>query len=366
MAENPLSFLNTELDAQNAKLSILFIGGHHKLDSLQSNIEKELGKNVIACTTAGEIGLKGYDAGSMSGISFSGPQFETSTIDIPDLGDFTETAAKNVREKTLQALDLHKASIPEGRTFAILLIDGLTMNEESTTGLLSHALPVEVSLVGGSAGDGLNFEETFVYYDGKFKKNRGLIALVTTSVPFEVFKSQHFSQSNNKMVITEADPKNRVVKEIDGEPAAVAYARHLNVPIPEFGPQIYSKHPVMLNIGGQNYVRSIQKVNPDNSLTFYCAIEEGLVLTLANREPIIENIASLFEGLKEKLGPLDLTLTFECILRRLEVLDLSDSEKKDIMDLFSQNNTIGFHTYGEQFGGIHVNQTITGIAFGHE
>jgi hypothetical protein len=32
--------------------------------------------------------------------------------------------------------------------------------------------------------------------------------------------------------------------------------------------------------------------------------------------------------------------------------------------VLQENNTIGFHTYGEQFRGVHVNQTLVGIAFG--
>ena len=34
-------------------------------------------------------------------------------------------------------------------------------------------------------------------------------------------------------------------------------------------------HPVTVTLGGSVFVRSIQKVNPDGSLTFFCAIDEG-------------------------------------------------------------------------------------------
>ena len=40
----------------------------------------------------------------------------------------------------------------------------------------------------------------------------------------------------------------------------------------------FADSPFVVKIDGANYVRSIQKVNPDGSLTFFCAIEEGLVL----------------------------------------------------------------------------------------
>ena len=53
---------------------------------------------------------------------------------------------------------------------------------------------------------------------------------------------------------------------------------------------------------------------------------------------------------------------FECLLRRL------DAEQhqlaRDMSDLYRQNRVVGFHTYGEQFGSMHVNQTFTGVAIG--
>jgi hypothetical protein len=33
-------------------------------------------------------------------------------------------------------------------------------------------------------------------------------------------------------------------------------------------------------------------------------------------------------------------------------------------ELYRQNGVIGFHTYGEQYGSMHVNQTFTGVAIG--
>lgn len=365
--EEAISFLAEELRSKQAKMSVLFISNSYNLKKIEPYINKYMGDNVVACSTAGEINSEeGYSENSISGISFSGDAFEASVLDIPVLDDFTQDLAKDLREQTMLSIGKHKESLKKGRSFAFLLVDGLTMKEEATTGALSYVIPGDVPLVGGSAGDGLNFQATHIYYDGQFEVNRAVVVLMTTSLPFEVFQAQHFSESDRKMVITEADPKSRIVKEIDGEPAAEAYARFLGVPIEEFGPHIYSKHPVMLNIGGTNYVRSIQKVNEDKSLTFYCAIEEGIVLTLANKDPIVDNVEELFSGIKGKIGKLDSCILFECILRRLEVLDLQEEDRSRIINCYKKNNAVGFHTYGEQVGGVHVNQTITGIAFGHE
>ncbi|OGR15523.1 MAG: hypothetical protein A2097_03545 [Desulfobacula sp. GWF2_41_7] len=57
--------------------------------------------------------------------------------------------------------------------------------------------------------------------------------------------------------------ETRVVSEIDGAPAAEEYANILGFKIQELSPQVFTRYPVMLEIGDQWYVRSIKKVNPD-------------------------------------------------------------------------------------------------------
>jgi hypothetical protein len=37
----------------------------------------------------------------------------------------------------------------------------------------------------------------------------------------------------------------------------------------------FAAHPLMVRAGGDYHVRSVQSANPDGSLTFYCAIDEG-------------------------------------------------------------------------------------------
>lgn len=119
---------------------------------------------------------------------------------------------------------------------------------------------------------------------------------------------------------------------------------------------------VVVKIGGTDYVRSIQKANADGSLTFYCAIETGLVLRVAHGVNLVANLEQTFDAIRTEIGSTQLVLGCDCILRNLEV---SKNGLKDrAMEIFQRNNTIGFSSYGEQFRGIHNNQTFTGCAFG--
>jgi hypothetical protein len=118
----------------------------------------------------------------------------------------------------------------------------------------------------------------------------------------------------------------------------------------------------MVRAGGEYYVRSIQTANPDGSLTFYCAIDEGVVLTLGEGNDIEEGLSSLFADLDQATGGVDRILGFDCVLNRVEVEQRQLTRR--ISQMFVDHRVTGFNTYGEQFRALHVNQTFSGLAIG--
>ena len=103
-------------------------------------------------------------------------------------------------------------------------------------------------------------------------------------------------------------------------------------------------------------------MHEDGGLSFFCAIDEGIVLTVARSIDLVANLVDTFDELKRNVGPIEAVLGFDCVFRYLEM------EQRQILgavsSLFVENRVAGFSTYGEQFGMMHVNQTFTGIAFG--
>jgi hypothetical protein len=181
-------------------------------------------------------------------------------------------------------------------------------------------------------------------------------------LPFTIFKTQHFISTDERLVVTEADTARRVVKEINGLPAAQEYARLVGVDVHELNPMRFAASPVVVMIDGTDYVRSIQKANPDGSLTFFCAIEEGLVLRVAHGVNLVDNLEQTFDKIRKDVGKPQIVIGCDCILRNLEISH--NGLKDQVGEIFKNNNTIGFSSYGEQSHGVHVNQTLTGIAIG--
>lgn len=343
---------------------IFFCSSKYNLDRLGQSLQEVFPCSLIGCTTAGELTSAGYDEGTIVGACLGGDTDAGVIKTHPRLlsplsglsaGDYEALAS-------LMEKELAFSSGFNGKDmFGLLLVDGMSMLEEPTIAHL-HKEFRGVPIVGGSAGDDLSFQKTYVYHDGRFVSDAAVFTLVETTLPFVTFKTQHFVPTDTKLVITEADPEHRRVVEINGEPAAQAYADILGLQMDKLAPATFSNYPVILRIGGKDYVRSIQKVNDDGSLSFYCAIDNGLVLTLAKGVDLVENLKDQLSEIRRVIPDPELIVGCDCILRRLEV------QEKDLLgDLqrsLSDEKILGFSTYGEQFNAVHVNQTLTGVAIG--
>ncbi len=217
-------------------------------------------------------------------------------------------------------------------------------------------------IVGGSPGDDLAFERTHVYADGEFRTDAAVLALCETTLPFTTFKHQHFVPGSRRMVITSADAGKRLVREIDGRPAVEAYAEALGIPVAELGPATFSRRPFVLWLGDDVYVRSVQRVHDDGTLSFLCAIDEGIVVRLGEAIDPLSSVEKAFEEVRTLVPQPALVLGCDCILRRIELEERGVAEA--VGRVYVDNHVVGFSTYGEQFNAAHVNQTFTGIAIG--
>lgn len=357
--------LASQLTPLDSKLNLIFCSRSFDTQALEVQLRDLFGPNTLACTTAGEISGAGFSDNSLVGLAFKGSGFEIDLVSIEDLSGNSEEHLLELKKNIRDIQQRHRTAMPDGKCFGILLIDGLSSREEELASVFSDLLR-GVPIIGGSAADNLKFDSTLIYHSGHFKQNSAALAFVTTTHPFEVFKVQHFCETSDRFVITSASPANRTVQEIEGVPAAKFYASRLGLDLEQLTPEVFSRNPLLLKIGDEYYVRSIQKYNPDLSLSFYCAIDNGLVLRMASPESLIKSTQTLFDNLSSKLGKNKQCLLFECVLRKLEINSLPQEDRDSIIDIYRNNNALGFHTYGEQFGGVHINQTLTGVAFSNE
>jgi hypothetical protein len=342
---------------------LFFCSSEYDLEALADEMGRLFaGVPLVGCTSAGEIGPAGYRDRSLTGMSFPASTCAAVVASLGNLQRFSTAEGEALAHGLLRELEALAPKEGPRESFALMLIDGLSIREEQVARAFQNGLGT-IRLFGGSAGDDTKFERTFLFYEGAFRTDAAVLILFGTSLPFRIFRTQHFVCENERLVVTEADTARRIVKEINGLPAAAEYARLVGVTVAELRPALFAASPVVVVIDGTDYVRAIQKVNEDGSLTFFSAIDEGLVFRVARGVDLIANLNRAFEDLRAQIGPPQLIIACDCILRNLEITQ--NGLKETVGEIMRSNAAVGFSTYGEQIDGVHVNQTLTGIAIGY-
>jgi hypothetical protein len=335
----------------------LFCSAHRSTDELRAAVAARFeGTRVVGCSTAGEIGRNGYLDGAIVAFALPLSHFRVDVMILPDLARFS--ANFSVGEILRRRSQLAAAAPNWASEFAFLLSDGLSLREDQLVSALGPALG-GTPLFGGSAGDAVRFGRTSVLAGGEFRSNMAALCLIRTLCRVKVFRFDHLTPTDIRMVVTDADPENRLVREINAEPAARAYARALGKDPDQLSPFIFAAHPMVVRTGGKHHVCAIQRVEENGDLRFFTSIDVGLVLTLAQGQDIARHLDRSMEELSPDETP-DAIICCECVLRRLEI---EQTQNRTAMSrTLVRHNVVGFNGYGEQFNMLHVNQTFTGVA----
>ncbi len=355
-ASDAVSELRSLLEQDQSRLILFFCSADYDLVALASELNSAFGSiPTVGCTAAGQLGPEGFTSGGITAISLAGDiTAHPFAVDLATL----KTRVPAVAHDTKRLIADH----PALGSFGLLLVDGLSLKEEQLTSLLYRHLP-HLPVVGGSASGHLAINPaTHVYVDGAFRSGSAVFTLLQTQLPFQPIKFAHFTSSGDTLVVTRSDPDTRVVYEINGRPSAEVYAEHVNVAIDKLDTAVFSMHPLILEMGGDQYVRAISSVNPDQSLTLYCVVEDGVVLSTGRALDPTATARSAFQRAANLIGDVGLVIGCDCISRRLQF------EASGMMPVMSEimkaNQVFGFSTYGEQYDGLHMNQTFTGVAIG--
>lgn len=358
-----MAALTDSLGAEPLAGAVIFCSQRYDRDRLARAINRHSeGTTVIGCTSSGELTGEGYDNGSLTIIGFPGDSFCMTSHCFDDIDNFDPQVAREQVRALAARADRDSRGIGEHvNHVALFLVDGLSHREELLTMTIQDALG-DIPLIGGSSGDDLAFRQTAIFDGGRFHARAAVIAILSTARPMHLFKSQHYRPGERKMVITGAIPHERIVTEINAEPAAAEYLRLAGHAGEELGMEFFGAHPPMVRAGGEYHVRSIQSANPDGSLTFYCAIDEGIVLTIGEPVDRIVGMEALFQDIHAQVGEVDRIIAFDCVLNRIDAEQRQIA--RDVSALYARHRVVGFNTYGEQYHALHVNQTFSGLAIG--
>ncbi len=343
-------------DGPFAKI-FLFVSGGADFAGIVGAALQEFGDIPLsACTTAGEIAQDGYSEGGIVAVGLPSEYFDVSSIFVEKLDQIDQ---EDLISRFIRGRHDMAARHPDwDYEFAFALIDGLSMSEEKLLQALVPGLG-GVPLFGGSAGDGVDFDKTWVSHQGRIQENAAVVSLVRTCCPVEVFSLDHFSPADHLLVVTKADPDNRIVSEINAEPALDEYARALGVLPKEVTTSTFAANPLAVRVGDTHHVRGILQSGANGTLEFASAIDVGLVLRTTEAGDIENQLQRKLASLARTARP-DIVLACDCLWRKVEIGDRQAT--KSVSAILAENSVIGFNTYGEQIDALHVNHTLTGVA----
>lgn len=302
-------------------------------------LSKKVSSNVILCSTAGEYSPTGYQNGIISGFEYDLNQAEVVEILYPPIKSVSKLK------------DAYKKVHNNKNAFALLLCDGLTGMEESIITTF-YFVDSDFKIIGGSAGDNLKFQETFIFVGSKRVHSAAIF--FNSQRRTSILKENIYVPAGQRLLVTEADTVNRTVKTFNKIPASTEYARILNIKEEEL-PNYFMNNPLGKIYKDGVYIASPMKVNTDKSITFYCQlIPNTFVEVLKPINPDVQ-IKRTLEKVPFKPS---FAFTVHCILRSLKFQQekLWGSIDREILSCCS--NTTGFVSYGEQYYKVHANQTM--------
>ncbi len=321
------------------------------------------GARTLGCSTMGELGGGRLFRGGISAIALYAPvRLAVQLVEDTALFQFSDG---ETRVRSLAAeLGLSLDELEDSGSVLITLTDGLSMAEERLVASVALAAP-GLPLVGGSVADDLKMAGTTVFLDGRVSPSSSLLLLLQPRVPHRVFAVHHFEPTPRRVVVTRSEPDRRILHELDGWPAATVYAELAGLELAELeaDPLLPSRREVCFGIRvGQEYrMRSPFSAMPDGSLALRGGVEPGEVLRVMRGRDLVDRTRV---GLEQALAGLDACglILFNCGGRLLEAE--AHGQLEQLGEAMAPVPSAGFSTYGEQYGPLLVNHTLTGVAFG--
>lgn len=346
-----------QIDAAATRFVLCFTPARLECAAVAAALESAMpGVPVFGCSSAGQISDCGYEDNALLLLAFPKAHFRCASTLIPLNEPMDAATIVADVQRTAHCFE-HSAG---QRRLGLVFADGLSMQEDLLISALEAALP-DIPLFGGSAADGLQFEQTFVMCGGKAAPGSAVVLLIETDLPFRAVSMDHFLPAQARAIVTHAAPDDRKVFEINGAPATQEYARLVGCEVSDLSPQVFAENPMLIEYRGTHYVRAISDAAPDGTLSFLGAIDDGLIMTLGRGQEITQTLRTTLDIKDDGGRPADFILGFDCVLRRLEI-----EQKRlagEVSKVLSEARVFGFNTFGEQHQGVHMNQTLVGIAF---
>ncbi|MHB8417075.1 MAG: FIST signal transduction protein [Myxococcales bacterium] len=302
---------------------------------------------LFGCSTAGEIRGARVSDGTLvaTAVRFAKTRLRLERVQLADFPGSLEAGRH-----------LARALPGEGLRHLFVLSDGVKVNGSALVRGLTEALPRDVAVTGGLAGDGARFSRTLVCAGDQ--PVEGVIAALGLYGPelrvgygslggWDPFGPERLVTRSAGNVLFELDGRSALAlyKEYLGEHASGLPASGLLFPLALRGQN-----------GDPGVVRTILAVDEkQGSLTFAGDVPEGGYVRLmkANFERLIDGASGAGRAAASLGSPTELALLVSCVGRKLVLQQRIEEEVEAARDALSGDGAAprpvltGFYSYGE-------------------
>jgi hypothetical protein len=260
----------------------------------------------------------------------------------------------------------------------LLLSDGLSGDQQRLVHGAYRVTGAQVALVGGSAGDDRRMRATSVFHGGVPLPDAAVGVWIAADAPLRVVATHGWSPSGPPLLVTRAD--GPIVREIDGRPAARAYAEELRRDAEACAAEPGRRFPLrrlrplgLLQPDGSYVIRSVQTTveRPEigaDELVAFGHVPPGAAVQImrGSRQTLLEASRRLAATALEGHDDPGVVLAFSCALHQDIHGERAWEEARHLQAAAGAVPTFGVHTYGEVARTVGVlgfhNATMTGLA----
>jgi len=299
---------------------------------------------AFGCSTSGEIaGTQIFD----DSIVVTALLFESTEISA------ASTPIANEMDSYAAGRRLGEQLPRERLSHVFVLSDGLKVNGSQLVEGLTGALPKEVTVTGGLAGDGTRFEETLVICGGQPQSRMAAaVGFYGSRIRIGCGSLGGWDPFGPERIITNAS--GNILFELDGQSALALYKQYLGEharDLPASG--LLFPLSVRRDEGDEATVRTILGIDETaQSMTFAGDMPVGARARLmkANFDRLVDGATGAAQAsriVNESATP-DIALLISCVGRKLVLKQRTEEEVEAVRDVLgSETSFTGFYSYGE-------------------
>jgi hypothetical protein len=329
---------------------VLFIFGSTKVlknEAVIDQLRKEYPKaHFCGCSTSGEIQDIYVSDNSLAAtaVNFEHTQVEIASVNLNEVD----------RNSFQVGAKLAKSLGKSGLAHVFVLSDGLGINGSDLVKGLKQNLSDHVSITGGLAGDGANFQGTLVVSNGSRPEKDIVVALGFYGSRLKVGYGSGggWDSFGPERLITRS--QGNVLFQVDGHSALELYKTYLGEHAKGL-PATGLLFPLNIKTDTKDIelVRTILSVNEvEQSMTFAGDIPQGTYARFmkANFDRLIDGASSAARLSQTSIGTASpqLAILISCVGRKLVLKQRVEEEVEGVRDVLGATTALtGFYSYGE-------------------